>query len=76
MGWFGGCQRGILVEEHSFNQECSVCREEDEGVGLDDSHLMLFQQATYTQSSLGKRSPTNDEGLSSSSGGNHKRQRI
>jgi hypothetical protein len=76
MGWFGGCQRGILVEEHSFNQECSVCHEEDEGVGMDDSHLMLFQQTTYTQSSLGKRSPNNEEGSSSSSGDNHKRQRV
>ncbi|WXC61310.1 hypothetical protein SNK03_007187 [Fusarium graminearum] len=76
MGWFGGCQRGILVEEHSFNQECSVCREVDEGVGLDDNHLMMFQQPSYTQNSLGKRSPTNEGGSSSSSGGNHKRQRI
>ncbi|SCO49774.1 uncharacterized protein FFNC_12831 [Fusarium fujikuroi] len=59
-GWFGGCRRGILVQEHDFNQECSVCHEEDEGVGgLDESHIMPFQQTsqtqTQTQSSLGKR---------------------
>jgi hypothetical protein len=64
------------VEEHSFNQECSVCHEEDEGVGLDDSHLMLFQQTSYTQSSLGKRSLVEEGGSSSNSGGNYKKQRT
>ncbi|KAH7173698.1 uncharacterized protein B0J16DRAFT_376307 [Fusarium flagelliforme] len=77
LGWFGGCQRGILVEEHSFNQECSVCHEEDEGVGIDDNYTMLFQQTSHTQSSLGKRSSTEDQqGSSSSSGSGYKRQRT
>ena len=77
LGWFGGCQRGILVEEHSFNQECSICHEEDEGVGIDDNYTILFQQTSHTQSSLGKRSSTEDQqGTSSSSGSAHKRQRT
>lgn len=76
MGWFGGCQRGIVVEEHSFNQECSVCHEEDEGVGLDDSHLVTLQQTPYTQSVLGKRSPADQGGSSSSSGSGFKRHRT
>ncbi|KAH7259732.1 uncharacterized protein BKA55DRAFT_537419 [Fusarium redolens] len=64
-GWFGGCRRGILVEEHDFNQECSICHEEDEGIGgLDDSHVMPYQQTPQTQSSLGKRA-AGDRGGSS-----------
>ncbi|KAJ9418325.1 hypothetical protein QL093DRAFT_2383147, partial [Fusarium oxysporum] len=64
-GWFGGCRRGILVEEHDFNQECPVCHEEDEGIGgLDESHIMPLQQTSQTQSSLGKRA-AGDRGESS-----------
>jgi hypothetical protein len=38
---------------------------------------MLFQQTSHTQSSLGKRSSTEDQqGSSSSSGSGYKRQRT
>jgi hypothetical protein len=66
MGWFGGCERGILVEEHSFNQECPTCHEEDEGVGgLDDDHLMPFQQIPSPPSRLGKRGSAEGQGEAS-----------
>ncbi|KAF4971936.1 hypothetical protein FSARC_1379 [Fusarium sarcochroum] len=56
LGWFGGCERGILVEEHGFDQECSICHDEDEGVaGLDENPIIPFRQISHTQSSLGKR---------------------
>ncbi|KAJ9143361.1 hypothetical protein NKR23_g6690 [Pleurostoma richardsiae] len=32
-GVFGECRRGIAVEEHSFDQECDACAEDDEGFG-------------------------------------------
>lgn len=32
-GSFGECERGVLVEQHDFDQECDACTEEDEGIG-------------------------------------------
>ncbi|KAF5020243.1 hypothetical protein F66182_7721 [Fusarium sp. NRRL 66182] len=72
-GWFGGCQRGILVEEHSFDQECAVCYEEDEGIGdLDVSHVLPFQHTSDTQSSLKRRPAEEHDGAS----GDSKKQRT
>ncbi|CAJ2510867.1 Uu.00g064920.m01.CDS01 [Anthostomella pinea] len=34
-GAFGECDGGISVEEHSFDQECDTCADEDEGFGDD-----------------------------------------
>ncbi|KAH7160631.1 hypothetical protein EDB81DRAFT_320941 [Dactylonectria macrodidyma] len=50
-GCFGECSRGILVEEHDFDQECQTCAEEDEGIGdLDDGLLAGDDQDTaFTQ---------------------------
>ncbi|KAF7544467.1 hypothetical protein G7Z17_g9920 [Cylindrodendrum hubeiense] len=39
-GCFGECTRGILVEEHDFDQECQTCAEEDEGIGDLDEALL------------------------------------
>ncbi|KAF4470641.1 hypothetical protein FALBO_2446 [Fusarium albosuccineum] len=57
-GWFGECARGIYVEEHTFDQECSTCAEEDEGIGDLDHEKQLaasLQHTMYAQSNPGKR---------------------
>ncbi len=38
-GVFGGCGRGVSVDDHAFDQECDSCvLQQDEGVdGLDDN---------------------------------------
>ncbi|KAH6877281.1 hypothetical protein B0T10DRAFT_566306 [Thelonectria olida] len=49
-GCFGECSRGILIEEHDFDQECQTCTEEDEGIGdLDELEVEnddIFAQGT------------------------------
>jgi hypothetical protein len=49
-GCFGECSRGILVEEHDFDQECQTCTEEDEGIGdvdeLEAEEDDIFAQGT------------------------------
>lgn len=32
-GIFGDCSKGIFPEQHSFDQECDRCTDEDEGLG-------------------------------------------
>lgn len=39
-GCFGECTKGILVEEHDFDQECQTCSEEDEGIGDLEEELL------------------------------------
>lgn len=49
-GCFGECSRGILIEEHDFDQECQTCTEEDEGIGdvdeLEAEDDDIFAQGT------------------------------
>ncbi|KAM5348584.1 hypothetical protein ACJ41O_008408 [Fusarium nematophilum] len=66
-GWFGECSRGIHVEEHNFDQECSSCAEEDEGIGdLDQDATADFQQGVHVQNNPAKRSAVDERGEASS----------
>ncbi|KAM0415678.1 hypothetical protein ACHAPT_013378 [Fusarium lateritium] len=68
-GWFGECKRGIYVEEHSFDQECSTCADEDEGIGdLDVPPVGTFHHqhtVNPNQSNPAKRGATEDAGEAS-----------
>ncbi|KAK7403453.1 hypothetical protein QQX98_010774 [Neonectria punicea] len=48
-GGFGECSRGILVEEHDFDQECQACSEEDEGIGDVDEALEADEDDIFVQ---------------------------
>ncbi|CAM1509348.1 Fc.00g030870.m01.CDS01 [Cosmosporella sp. VM-42] len=56
-GAFGECSRGINLEEHSFDQECDRCADEDEGIGdLEPDEEAMGNDATLVQDTLvGKR---------------------
>ncbi|KAF4977893.1 hypothetical protein FZEAL_5641 [Fusarium zealandicum] len=61
-GCFGECSRGIHVEEHTFDQECCTCAEEDEGIGdLDEPLAGAIQHTAYIPSNLGKRGAEDEE---------------
>jgi hypothetical protein len=32
-GLFGECDNGVQIDEHTFDQECDTCADEDEGFG-------------------------------------------
>ena len=56
-GNFGECSLGVHVEEHDFDQECSSCAEEDEGIGDLEEVAAPFGSSTVShQQSNGKRS--------------------
>lgn len=69
-GCFGECSRGILVEEHDFDQECQTCTEEDEGIG--DVEEPAAEQDIFTSGT--KRTAGGEEQETESS--NRKKQKT
>jgi hypothetical protein len=57
---FGECRRGVQVEQHSFDQECDRCAEEDEGVEVDDEFGGVVEASGSTSSSS-KRGKEEDD---------------
>lgn len=79
-GCFGECSRGIYVEEHDFDQECSTCADEDEGIGDLDEALApsgnTFQYSMNShQTNPGKSNPTK-RGAAEEAGEASKKQRT
>jgi hypothetical protein len=46
MDAFGECRRGVSVEQHSFDQECDACADEDEGVAGMEEEIIAAQAST------------------------------
>ncbi|KAF7554322.1 hypothetical protein G7046_g6848 [Stylonectria norvegica] len=68
-GAFGECTRGIMVEEHPYDQECDRCTDEDEGIGdVDEEDAEAAAMGddgdtTLVQDSLGKRGAEEEHDL-------------
>lgn len=71
-GEFGGCSRGVFVEEHGFDQECDRCADMDEGIAdLEESEL-LDGDLTLVEDTLGKRKAEEPE----MAGSGKKKQKV